>query len=215
MTQYLWLDPDNGGDWNDPNNWETLTQPPPVGPPGPGDDVVINLHSLQVITTDGEPQTDFGRALTRDQQLFSVVEKLQEPLRWTRELNTELLIECHGALTGTIGGMKAILDALGDAGGRLLKRDRRRQQACLGGQGCRPVPDDRQAVLGALGDHAQPRRKIGEPRVQQFLDPLARDRDRAGQGEPRVVERQRDRSDLVVAGGDRPILVQQHERTIA
>jgi len=53
VTQYLWLDPDNGGDWNDPNNWETLTQPPPVGPPGPGDDVVINLHSLKVITTDG------------------------------------------------------------------------------------------------------------------------------------------------------------------
>jgi len=73
-----------------------------------------HLGIRQVITTEGAPATDFGRRLSRDQRVFSVVEKLQEPLRWARELGVELLIEPHGAVTDTIDGMEAILEALGD-----------------------------------------------------------------------------------------------------
>lgn len=72
-----------------------------------------DLGIAQVITTEGEPRTDFGRALTRDQQLFSICEKLQTPMAWARELRVELLIEPHGMLTDTVDGMSRVLDALG------------------------------------------------------------------------------------------------------
>lgn len=69
----------------------------------------------QVITTEGDPKTDFGHALSRDQKLFSIREKLYEPVRWARELGIQLLLEPHGELTDTAEGMADILDAL-DAG---------------------------------------------------------------------------------------------------
>ena len=53
MTQYIWSDADHGGAWTNPHNWETLTQGPPVGPPGAGDDAVINVSAGQVVMTDG------------------------------------------------------------------------------------------------------------------------------------------------------------------
>ena len=77
------------------------------------------------------------------------------------------------------------------------------------------MANDRQAVLGAVGPGAQTRGQIGEMRVQQLLDPLGGDRHGAGQRQPRMVERQRHRGDLVAAGGDRAILVGEHERAVA
>ena len=54
MTTYEWADPDAGGDWNDPNNWEVQsTGVSPAGPPGAGDDVIFVLSAPAVITTDG------------------------------------------------------------------------------------------------------------------------------------------------------------------
>lgn len=70
------------------------------------------LGVTQVITTEGDPKTDFGRGLSRDQMLFSIQEKLHEPIRWAAELGVELLIEPHGMLTDTVDGMSDILDAL-------------------------------------------------------------------------------------------------------
>lgn len=67
----------------------------------------------QVITTEGDPKTPFGHSLTRDQQLFSIVEKLQTPLAWAEELDIEILLEPHGVLTDSVKGMQDILDALG------------------------------------------------------------------------------------------------------
>ncbi len=67
----------------------------------------------QVITTEGDPQTGFGRGLNREQRLFTIVEKLHEPVRWAAELGVELLLEPHGILTDTVDGMGSILDALG------------------------------------------------------------------------------------------------------
>jgi inosose dehydratase len=67
----------------------------------------------QVITTEGDPRTDFGHHLTDDQRLFSIREKLHEPIRWAEQFGIELLLEPHGILTGTVAGMSRILDALG------------------------------------------------------------------------------------------------------
>jgi len=94
-----------------------------LDPPGPDrygtHDIIkaIRLAKLldikHVITTEGDPKTSFGKNLTRDQQIFSICEKLYEPLQWAVELGVELLIEPHGIVTDTISGMAAILDTLG------------------------------------------------------------------------------------------------------
>ena len=71
------------------------------------------LGVRQVITTEGDPKTAFGHGLTDDQRIFSICEKLHEPVRWAAALGIELLLEPHGMLTDTVGGMSRILDALG------------------------------------------------------------------------------------------------------
>ncbi len=67
----------------------------------------------QVITTEGDPKTEFGHHLTDDQRVFSVAEKLYEPVRWAKKLGIELLLEPHGILTDTVPGMRKLLDVLG------------------------------------------------------------------------------------------------------
>ncbi|MCW1925700.1 sugar phosphate isomerase/epimerase [Luteolibacter arcticus] len=71
------------------------------------------LGVKQVITTEGDPKTSFGHKLTDDERLFSIREKLHEPIRWAEQLGVELLLEPHGILTDTVEGMSRILDALG------------------------------------------------------------------------------------------------------
>jgi len=71
------------------------------------------LGVKQVITTEGDPKTEFGHHLTADQRLFSIREKLHEPVRWAEQFGIELLLEPHGILTDTVVGMSRILDALG------------------------------------------------------------------------------------------------------
>lgn len=71
------------------------------------------LGVRQVITTEGDPKTEFGHKLTADEQLFSIREKLNEPVLWAERLGVDLLLEPHGALTDTVAGMTRILDALG------------------------------------------------------------------------------------------------------
>jgi inosose dehydratase len=68
----------------------------------------------QVITTEGDPKTDFGHNLTADERLFSIREKLHEPVRWAKNFGIELLLEPHGILTDTVDGMGRVLDALGN-----------------------------------------------------------------------------------------------------
>ncbi len=71
------------------------------------------LGIQQVITTEGDPKTAFGRSLNDSQRVFSVCEKLCEPIRWAEELGLELLLEPHGILTDTVEGMARLLEALG------------------------------------------------------------------------------------------------------
>jgi inosose dehydratase len=71
------------------------------------------LGIQQVITTEGDPKTEFGHRLTEDQRLFSIREKLHDPIQWAEQFGIELLLEPHGILTDTVEGMTKILDALG------------------------------------------------------------------------------------------------------
>jgi inosose dehydratase len=71
------------------------------------------LGVKQVITTEGDPRTAFGKSLTDDERLFSIREKLHEPIRWAGHFGIELLLEPHGEMTDSVAGMSRILDALG------------------------------------------------------------------------------------------------------
>lgn len=66
----------------------------------------------QVITTEGEPKTEFGRTLTPEQRIFSIVEKLYFPVRWAAALGIELLLEPHGIVTDDLDAMAEVLDRL-------------------------------------------------------------------------------------------------------
>lgn len=71
------------------------------------------LGIKQVITTEGDPKTDFGHGLSDAERVFCVREKLHAPVEWAEELGVELLLEPHGILTDTADGMARLLDALG------------------------------------------------------------------------------------------------------
>jgi inosose dehydratase len=64
-----------------------------------------------VITTEGEPSTPFGHALSEDERIFSIREKLNEPLRLAEDLGVKLLIEPHGPVSGSIALTERVIDA--------------------------------------------------------------------------------------------------------
>jgi len=67
----------------------------------------------QVITTEGEPATAFGKALSREQKLFAILERLYYPVQWAKELGVHLLIEPHGPVSDDIEATAELLERLG------------------------------------------------------------------------------------------------------
>jgi inosose dehydratase len=63
-----------------------------------------------VITTEGDPKTEFGRRLTEAEALFSIREKLHEPLRVAADHGVRVLLEPHGRYTDSMAHMEKILD---------------------------------------------------------------------------------------------------------
>lgn len=66
-----------------------------------------------VITTEGEPKTGWGHGLSQKEQIFSIAEKLYEPMRLAEALGVRILLEPHGPVTGTIDGLGEVLERLG------------------------------------------------------------------------------------------------------
>lgn len=71
------------------------------------------LGIKHVITTEGDPKSDFGHNLTPEERIFSIREKLYTPILWAEELGVELLLETHGIVTDSVGNMAKLLDVLG------------------------------------------------------------------------------------------------------
>ncbi len=67
-----------------------------------------------VITTEHAGLTEWARNLTYDQRIFTIAEKLYEPLRLAKDLGVKLLFEPHGPVSDTIEGIKDVRAALGD-----------------------------------------------------------------------------------------------------
>lgn len=65
-----------------------------------------------IVTTEGEPETDFGRSLSTEHSVFLIAEKLAEPLRVAEDHGVAVLLEPHGPITGTIEGTSALLEAI-------------------------------------------------------------------------------------------------------
>ena len=75
--------------------------------------LAAGLGIPEVITTEGDPKTDFGHRLTPAERLFTIREKLQAPIGWAEELGVRLLLEPHGIVTASLQGLGDLLDALG------------------------------------------------------------------------------------------------------
>lgn len=63
-----------------------------------------------VITAEGEPGTSFGKKLTNTEAVFSIAEKLYEPLRFAEDYGVKILIEPHGHITDSVKLMGEVLD---------------------------------------------------------------------------------------------------------
>ena len=63
-----------------------------------------------VITTEGDPTTAFGHNLTEAEAIFSIRDKLYEPLRVAADHGVKILLEPHGKYTDSISWMEKILE---------------------------------------------------------------------------------------------------------
>lgn len=63
-----------------------------------------------VITADGEPKTPFGKSLTTNEAIFSIAEKLYEPLKFAEDFGVKILIEPHGHISDSVKLMGEVLD---------------------------------------------------------------------------------------------------------
>ncbi|TVR70797.1 MAG: sugar phosphate isomerase/epimerase [Spirochaetaceae bacterium] len=64
-----------------------------------------------VITTEGDPKTEFGEGLSDGEAIFSIRSKLHEPLRMAADYGVKLLLEPHGRYTDSMEHMEKILDS--------------------------------------------------------------------------------------------------------
>ena len=63
-----------------------------------------------VITAEGDPRTSFGKSLTTAEAIFSIAEKLYEPLRFAEDYGVKILIEPHGHISDSVKLMGEVLD---------------------------------------------------------------------------------------------------------
>lgn len=65
-----------------------------------------------VITTEGEPVTAWGQGLSDDDAIFTICEKLVEPVRVAEDHGVTILLESHGPYTARVDMLERILDRL-------------------------------------------------------------------------------------------------------
>lgn len=63
-----------------------------------------------IITSEGDPKTEFGHKLSESEAIFSITEKLYEPLRMASDFGVKILIEPHGRYSDSITHMEQIMD---------------------------------------------------------------------------------------------------------
>ncbi len=63
-----------------------------------------------VITAEGDPKTPFGKNLSTGEAIFSISEKLYEPLKFAEDYGVKILLEPHGKISDSVELMGDVLD---------------------------------------------------------------------------------------------------------
>jgi len=67
-----------------------------------------------VITTEGDPVSEWAENLSYDQRVFTIAEKLHTPVKMAGDYGIHILLEPHGPITDSIQGLKDVFDLLGN-----------------------------------------------------------------------------------------------------
>lgn len=67
-----------------------------------------------VVTTETDPRSPWAENLSYEQQIFTVAEKLYNPVRMAADYGVRLLIEPHGPVSDSIQGLQDVMDMLGN-----------------------------------------------------------------------------------------------------
>ena len=70
-----------------------------------------------VVTTDNEPQTEWGKKLTMEQRAFVIADKLYEPCRMATDYGVRVLLEPHGPVTDAVEGLRLVFKYLDNTPG--------------------------------------------------------------------------------------------------
>ena len=73
--------------------------------------MAASIGVKHVITTEGDAHTSFGKNLTDTEAIFSIKEKLHEPLQMAKDYGVKILLEPHGKYTDSVQHMQHIIDA--------------------------------------------------------------------------------------------------------
>lgn len=73
--------------------------------------LAASIGVKHVITTEGDAHTSFGKGLSDSEAIFSIKEKLHEPLSMAKDYGVKLLLEPHGKFTDSVPHMVRIFDA--------------------------------------------------------------------------------------------------------
>ncbi len=73
--------------------------------------MAASIGIKHVITTEGDAHTTFGENLTDAEAIFSIREKLHEPLQMAKDYGVKILLEPHGKYTDSVQHMERIIDA--------------------------------------------------------------------------------------------------------
>ncbi len=67
-----------------------------------------------IVTTDGDPHSDWAKALSYEERVFIMAEKLCTPVKMAQDYGVRILLEPHGPVTDSIKGLQDVLDRLGN-----------------------------------------------------------------------------------------------------
>lgn len=65
-----------------------------------------------VVTTESEPHSAWAKALTYDQRIFTIAEKLYTPVKMAADYGVRILLEPHGPVTDSIKGLQDVMNML-------------------------------------------------------------------------------------------------------
>jgi inosose dehydratase len=67
-----------------------------------------------VVTTDGDPHSEWAKALSYKERVFIMAEKLCTPVKMAQDYGVRILLEPHGPVTDSIKGLQDVFDRLGN-----------------------------------------------------------------------------------------------------